>query len=51
MKALLHAPEGTGLPIILYAHGGGYCVMSPQTHAKIDEQLANGANAAVVSID
>jgi acetyl esterase len=51
MKALLHAPAGTGLPIILYAHGGGYCVMSPQTHAKITKQFANGANAAVVSID
>ncbi len=51
IKALVHAPAGSGLPIILYAHGGGYCVMSPQTHAKITKQLANGANAAVVSID
>jgi acetyl esterase len=51
MRALLHAAQGTGLPVILYAHGGGYCVMSPQTHAKITKQLANGAGAAVVSID
>jgi acetyl esterase len=51
MKALVHAPAGSGLPIILYAHGGGYCVMSPQTHAKVTKDLAVGANAAVVSID
>jgi acetyl esterase/lipase len=51
MKALVHAAAGEGLPVILYAHGGGYCVMSPQTHAKITKQLANRANAAVLSID
>jgi acetyl esterase len=51
MKALVHAPAGTGLPVILYAHGGGYCVMSPTTHARITKQLANGANAVVLSID
>lgn len=51
MKALVHAAEGSGLPVVLYAHGGGYCVMSPQTHAKITKQLAVGVNAVVVSID
>ena len=51
IPATVHAVAGTGLPVILYAHGGGYCVMSPRTHAKVTKELANGVGAVVVSID
>jgi acetyl esterase len=51
IPATVHAPTGERLPVILYAHGGGYCVMSSRTHAKVTKELANGAGAVVVSID
>ena len=51
IPAAVHAPAGEGLPVILYAHGGGYCVMSTRTHAKVTKELANGVGAVVVSID
>ena len=51
IPATVHAAAGSDLPVILYAHGGGYCVMSPRTHAKVTKELANGAGAVVVSID
>jgi acetyl esterase len=51
IPATVHGVAGSGLPVILYAHGGGYCVMSPRTHAKVTKELANGVGAVVVSID
>jgi acetyl esterase len=51
IPATVHAVAGSGLPVILYAHGGGYCVMSTRTHAKVTKELANGVGAVVVSID
>jgi acetyl esterase len=51
IPATVHAAAGDGLPVILYAHGGGYCVMSPRTHAKVTKELANGVGAIVVNID
>jgi acetyl esterase len=51
MRALVHAAAGEQLPVILYAHGGGYCVMSPDTHAKVTKDLAIGVGAVVVSIE
>jgi acetyl esterase len=38
-------------PILCYFHGGGYVVMSPETHEKLTKQLCVGAGAIVVSVD
>lgn len=36
---------------ILYFHGGGYCVGSPQSHQSLTSAIAKTANAAVWSVD
>jgi acetyl esterase len=38
-------------PVICFFHGGGYVVMSPETHEKLCKQLAVGAGALVVCPD
>lgn len=38
-------------PVIVFIHGGGYVVMSIETHEKLTKQLCVGAGAVVVSID
>ncbi len=40
-------PEGCGRSIILYFHGGAYCIGSTRTHRSITSHLAAYANAAV----
>ena len=37
--------------MIVYFHGGGYVVMSPETHEKLTKQLCVGVGAVVVSVD
>lgn len=37
--------------IILYAHGGAYCICSPQTHRGVTMRLSKYANAKVLAID
>jgi acetyl esterase len=37
--------------VIVYFHGGGYVVMSPETHEKLTKQLCVGTGAVVVSVD
>lgn len=44
-------PQRGPYPLITYFHGGGYVVMSPETHEKITKQLCVGAGAIVVSVD
>lgn len=54
IRARVFAPRpvgGDALPVLLYIHGGGFVIMSPETHAKLAKQLAVGAHAVVVSID
>lgn len=54
LRALLFAPEGespTPRPLVLYLHGGGWVIMSPDSHAKLTKQLCVGADAIVVSLD
>ncbi len=54
IRARLFAPRARGgdaLPVLLYIHGGGFVIMSPETHAKFTKQLAIGSDAIVVSID
>lgn len=38
-------------PVIVFFHGGGYVVMSPETHEKLAKQLCVGVGAVVVSVD
>jgi acetyl esterase len=54
IRARVFAPRpagGDALPVLLYIHGGGFVIMSPETHAKFTKLLAVGADAVVVSID
>ncbi len=54
IRALAFVPEhlsGEVLPVVLYMHGGGFVVWSPETHAKLTKRLATGAGVIVVSID
>lgn len=37
--------------IILFAHGGAYCVCSPQTHRAITTKLSKYTNSQVLAID
>jgi acetyl esterase len=38
-------------PALVFYHGGGYVIMSPETHAKLAKQLCVGTRAVVVSVD
>ena len=53
IRALLFAPENTAgeaLPVLVYLHGGGWVILSPESHVKLTK-LAVGAGLIVVSID
>ncbi len=39
------------LPVLLYLHGGGFTVGSPETHEALCKRLAHLAHCAVVSLD
>ena len=53
LRARVFAPRsgGPALPVLLYIHGGGFVVMSPESHAKLTKQLALGAGVIVVSLE
>ena len=52
IKVKSFVPGGqTGLPLLVYLHGGGWVIGSPATHAKLCAELALGANCVVVSVD
>jgi acetyl esterase len=44
------SPE-TGLPVVVYLHGGGWTIGSVEQFDAITRQVANATNAIVVSID
>ncbi|MDE1536360.1 MULTISPECIES: alpha/beta hydrolase fold domain-containing protein [Actinotignum] len=44
-------PAGATRPIIVYLHGGSYCVGSPATHDRLTRELAAATGAVVVSVD
>ena len=45
-------PQGAGpFPLLVYLHGGGWVIGSPNTHRKLTAQLAEGAGVVVVSVD
>ena len=44
-------PAGRGpFPLLVYLHGGGWVIGSPETHAKLCAELAEGAGVVVVSV-
>jgi acetyl esterase len=44
------APDTTS-PVVAYFHGGGFVMMSLESHDRICRRLANAAHAVVVSVD
>jgi acetyl esterase len=38
-------------PVLVYMHGGGWCIGSVETHDNTCRSLANGADVVVVSVD
>ena len=49
----IYRPEGAkgDLPVVVYAHGGGWVLGSKTTHDRLVRELAVGANAVVVFVD
>lgn len=43
--------DGATLPVLVYFHGGGHVIGSPDTHDQVARTLCNGANCAVVSVN
>ncbi len=51
LSARLYAPQAPqALPVLLYLHGGGFVVGSPDTHDALCRRLAHLAHCAVVSL-
>lgn len=44
-------PGAPPFPTLLYLHGGGWSIGSPNSHAKLARQLSAGAGAVVVNVD
>ena len=51
LPARLYAPDGEGLPVLLYLHGGGFTIGNLETHDSLCRQLALRSGAAVVALD
>jgi acetyl esterase len=51
LPARLYAPSRDALPVLLYLHGGGFTIGSPNTHDSLCRQLASRSGAAVISLD
>ena len=52
LRAKLWAEHAApNLPVLLYFHGGGFTVGSPETHEALCKQLAHLGQCAVVSLD
>ncbi len=52
MSARLYAPSTTsGLPVLLYLHGGGFTIGDLETHDSLCRQIALRSGAAVVALD
>ena len=45
------APEADADRVILYLHGGGYCMGSPSSHRRLVAALSTAAKARVLSLD
>ena len=42
---------GKSLPVILYFHGGGYCIGSAETHRDLVSRICTAAGARALSVD
>jgi acetyl esterase len=54
IRALLFAPKnatGKALPVLVYLHGGGWVILSPDSHAGLAKKFTVGAGVMVVSVD
>jgi acetyl esterase len=52
LGARLFVPsDAAGLPVLLYFHGGGFCIGSVNTHDVLCRALAHESGAAVLSVD
>jgi acetyl esterase len=52
VRAVVYVPEGNGpLPVLVYIHGGGFVIGSPESHASTCRELAVRAGCLVVSLD
>jgi acetyl esterase len=53
IRALLCRPPSprASLPVLVYLHGGGWVVMSPETHSRLTRELSLRAGALVLSVD
>jgi acetyl esterase len=51
LPARLYAPSAQRLPILLYLHGGGFCIGGLETHDSLCRQLALRSGWAVVALD
>ena len=47
----LQAGSGTVLPLLVYCHGGGWCIGDVPTYDVLCRELANGSGAAVLSVE
>src|SRR3954463_4673660 len=45
------APEADSDRVVLYLHGGGYCMGSPSSHRRLVAALSAQAKAQVLSLD
>ncbi|WP_374652790.1 alpha/beta hydrolase [Dongia sp.] len=53
-RALLYRPAGAGaasLPVVVYFHGGGWMLGSPESHDLATARICAGAGVAVLSVD
>jgi acetyl esterase len=53
IRARLYVPVGAGTPSpgLLFLHGGGFVIGSPETHDRLTRELADGSGARIVSLD
>src|SRR5688572_10896353 len=48
----IFTPTGSApFPLLVFLHGGGWVIGSPNTHAKLCAELAEGAGVVVMSVD
>ena len=54
VRALVFHPPGDATahrPILVYLHGGGFVILSPESHARLAKELCVATGAVVVSVD
>jgi acetyl esterase len=52
VRARIYTPETAGpAPVLMYFHGGGFCICDLDTHDGTCRALANAAGALVISVD